>query len=130
MNEEDQDSGIERRKFFRLDFTAPIRYRFAKAVGHGKYQVSPYFKGRGVNFFGGGAALNLGKPLPPETLVLLEMLFPFSEKPVMATAEVIRKDVSHLKGREVSVIMVKFLLMEEAVNAKLVSFLISRGRVV
>lgn len=121
---------MERRKFFRLDYIAPVRYRFAKRLPDGKYQASAYFKGRGINFSGGGAALNLGKPLPPKTLVLLEIIFPFSDRPLMATGEVVRRDTSMFKGRTVNLIMVKFLMLDETMRSKLVSFLISRGKVV
>ena len=122
--------GVDKRKDFRLDYPAPVRYRFAKKTESGKYQVSPYFKGRGVNFSGGGAAINVAKPLPPKTLVLLEMTFPFSDRPVMATAEVVRRQDSVFKGKKVSMIMTRFLIMSEADSCKLVSFIISGGKIV
>ncbi|MGK7345109.1 MAG: PilZ domain-containing protein [Candidatus Nitrospinota bacterium M3_3B_026] len=125
-----KQGGVDKRQFFRLDFPAPVRYRFAKKTAPGEYRVSPYFKGKGVNFSGGGAALNVGKPLPPKTLVQLEMIFPFRERPVMAAAEVVRREAAELKGQAVSLIMVRFLLIDEADQSKLVSFLISRGKVV
>lgn len=125
-----KQGGVDKRQFFRLEFPAPVRYRFAKKTGPAEYRVSPYFKGKGVNFSGGGAALNVGKPLPPKTLVLLEMIFPFSERPLMAAAEVVRRDTAELKGHTVSLIMVRFLLIDEADRSRLVSFLISRGKVV
>jgi len=118
----------QRRQFFRYEHPAPIRYRFAKKVETAKYNVSPYFKGLGVDFSGNGAAFRATKPLPINTLVFLEMLFPFSHDPMMVTAEVVRRDEEEFRGQKISKIMVKYLVVDEEALNKLISFVISRGK--
>ncbi|MBI4667123.1 MAG: PilZ domain-containing protein [Nitrospinae bacterium] len=126
----EKDAGADKRTFFRFDYQAPVRYKFAKRTGEGQYQVSPWFKGVGANFSGGGAALHIGKPLPAKTLLLLEIKFPFSDEPVVATAEVVRREDDTINGKPVSLIMIRYLVIDEAVQDKMVSFIISRGKTV
>jgi hypothetical protein len=129
MNEKPATGGgSEKRAFYRFEYKAPLRYRFAKRVAEGRYQVSGYFKGVGVDFSGGGAAFHVGKPLPPGTLMLLEISFPYQEEPVVATAEVIRRKEIAFKGKTVSLIMVKYLLIGEDQQDKMVAFIISQGK--
>ncbi|MBF0171194.1 MAG: PilZ domain-containing protein [Nitrospinae bacterium] len=120
--------GGDKRFFYRFEYRAPLRYRFAKGLGEGKYQVSPWFKGVGVDFSGNGAAFHVGKPLPEKTLTLLEIKFPYQEAPVLATAEVVRRKEVVVKGKTVYLIMVRYLLIKEDEQDRMVAFIISRGR--
>ena len=114
--------------FFRFEFEIPARYRFAKNVEPGRYRVSPYLKGIGENFSEGGASLKVGKALPVKTLVYLEMSFPFSQTPVLATAEVIRRQTAEHRGKKVSRIMVRYLLIDDTARDRMTAFIISRGK--
>lgn len=118
----------QKRQFFRYEYSAPIRYRFAKKIETAKYQISPYFKGLGIDFSGNGAAFHATKPLPKNTLLLLEILFPFSKDPMIVTAEVVRREEEVFKDKKVSKIMVRYLVLDEEVLNKLISFVISRGK--
>jgi c-di-GMP-binding flagellar brake protein YcgR len=121
-------SASDKRAFFRLDYQAPVRYRFAKKTAPGKYQVSPYFKGVGANFSGGGSAIDIGKPLPPKTLMYLEIKFPYSDEPLLATAEVVRREDSVVGGKQAYRVMLRYLVINEAEQDKMVSFIISGGK--
>jgi len=123
-------NGKQDRQFFRLDIAIPVRYRFAKKVAEGKYKVSPPFKALGDNFSGNGAAIKVGKPLPEKTLIYLELYFPFRKEPVLATAEVVRKQEMVYKDKPVALIMVRYLIMEPAAQDQMTGFIISRGRAV
>jgi c-di-GMP-binding flagellar brake protein YcgR len=125
-----EKSGADARAFYRLEFPAPVRYRFAKKSAPGKYQVSPYFRGVGANFSGGGAAIDIGKPLPPKTLMYLEIKFPYSDEPLLATAEVVKREDSVVNGKQAYRVMIRYLVMDEAAQDKMVSFIISGGKVV
>lgn len=123
------DNGTtEKREAFRFKHSAPVRYRFAKKIAPGKYKISPFFKGLGIDFSGTGAAFRAGKPLPKGTLTLLEIDFPFSDDPVIATAEVVRKVEDGFKGKKVIKVMVNFIIMEENTRNKMMSFIISQGK--
>ncbi|MBI5816285.1 MAG: PilZ domain-containing protein [Nitrospinae bacterium] len=126
--EQKSGGGKDNRLFFRFEYPAPVRYRFAKKTEPGKYMVSPWFKGVGVDFSGGGGALNIGKPLPAKTLVLMEIKFPYSDDPVIATAEVVRRIDVEYKGAKVSQISFKYLLINSNVQDRMISFIISRGK--
>lgn len=125
-----KDSGTDKRAFYRLEYQAPVRYRFAKKTAPGKYQVSPYFKGVGANFSGGGAAIDIGKPLPPKTLMYLEIKFPYSDEPVLATAEVVKREDSVVMGKQAHRVMIRYLVIDEASQDKMVSFIISGGKII
>lgn len=126
--DEVKGNSSDKRIFYRFEYNAPIKYKFAKMVAPGKYAVSPWCKGVGANFSGGGAAFYLGKPLPPKTLLFMEIRFPFGEEPLLATAEVVRRQEAEFKGKKVSMVMIKYLLMDPVAQDKMVSFIISRGR--
>jgi c-di-GMP-binding flagellar brake protein YcgR len=123
-----QSSGEDGRAFYRLDYQAQVRYRFAKKTAPGKYQVSPYFKGVGANFSGNGAAIDIGKPLPPKTLMYLEIKFPYSEEPLLVTAEVVKRVDSVVMGKQAYRVMVRYLVIDEAEQDKMVSFIIAGGK--
>lgn len=123
-----ESSGSDKRDFYRLDYQAQVRYRFAKKTAPGKYQVSPYFKGVGANFSGGGAAIDIGKPLPPKTLMYLEIKFPYSDEPLLATAEVVRREDAVVMGKQAYRVMIRYLVIDEAAQDRMVSFIISGGK--
>ncbi|VAX25336.1 hypothetical protein MNBD_NITROSPINAE02-677 [hydrothermal vent metagenome] len=124
----DSDKKSSAREFFRLGMKMPIKYRFAKKIERGKYQVSKSFNGLGVEFGGGGLSFNAGKHLPIGTLTLLEMTFPFSRTPVMATGEVVHREYAEHKGKKASHLGIRFLLIDDNERDKMVAFLISRGK--
>jgi c-di-GMP-binding flagellar brake protein YcgR len=123
-----QSSGEDSRAFYRLDYQAQVRYRFAKKTAPGKYHASPYFKGVGANFSGNGAAIDIGKPLPPKTLMYLEIKFPYSDEPFLATAEVVKRVDSVVMGKQAYRVMIRYLVMDEAEQDRMVSFIISGGK--
>lgn len=123
-----ESSGSDNRFFYRLDYSAPVRYRFAKKTSQGKYQVSPYFRGVGANFSGGGAAIDIGKPLPPKTLMYLEIKFPYSDEPLLATAEVVKREDAVVMGKQAYRVMIRYLLIDEAAQDRMVQFIISGGK--
>jgi len=126
---ENKPSDADKRTFFRFEYPAPVRYRFAKKAEDGKYLVSPWLKGVGVDFSGGGAAIKVGKPLPPKTLMLVEIRFPYGEEPIMATVEVVRRVEVEYKGATVYQLNLRYLLIDRVIQDKMVSFIISRGKV-
>lgn len=117
-----------KRQCFRLEVHISVRYKIAKRVGQGEYKVSKYFKGMGQDFSDQSAAIKVNKPLPVNTLLYLEMSFPFQDEPVLATAEVVRCEKGKFKGKTVPLIMVRFILINETVHNAMTSFIISRGK--
>lgn len=81
-----------------------------------------------MEFGGGGLSFNAGKHLPLGTLTLLEMTFPFSRTPVIATGEVVHREFIEHKGKKVSHLGIKFLLIDDKERDKMVAFFISRGK--
>ncbi|MBF0291671.1 MAG: PilZ domain-containing protein [Nitrospinae bacterium] len=118
-------SVAERRKAYRRDYSAPVRYRVAQKTAPGKYQVSPYFKGVGANFSASGAAIDIGKRIPPRTLVYMEIKFPYSSEPLLATAEVVRRADSLVMDKQAYRMGIRFLVVNEAEQSRMTSFLIS-----
>ncbi len=112
----------ERREFFRFDLNFSIRYRFAKKLADNKYKTSKLLKGIGINFSACGAAVKITKPLPVDTLVYLEITLPFCDEPLLATSQVIRRDLSSHNDKPVTLIGVKYLVIEEKTKASLASY--------
>lgn len=117
-----------KRQLFRLKLHISVRYKFAKKSEPGKYRVSKFFKGMGQDFSEGGAAIKVSKSLPVKTLVYLEMMFPFKEEPVLATAEVVRAETSKFKGKKVPLIILRYLIIDMKDHSSMTSYLISRGK--
>jgi len=111
-----------------MELRTPVRYRFAKKIKGGGYRVSSTFKGIGGNFSANGAAIMVGKPLPEKTLVYLEIYFTYQQEPVLVTAEVVRKEEVSYKGKMTPMIMVRYLVIDEAVRDRMTGFIISRGK--
>jgi c-di-GMP-binding flagellar brake protein YcgR len=126
---DNQSPYIRKRGAYRLDYQAPTRYRFAKKTAPGKYQTSSYLKGMGANFSLSGAAIDIGKPLPAKTLVYLEIKFPYSDAPFLATAEVVNREDAVVMGKQAYRVGIRFLLVDEAAQDRMASFLISGGKI-
>jgi len=108
-------SSEDRRAHYRFNTTFPVRYAFAKKVGPGKYQVSAKFKGRGTNFSGGGAAITIGKPVPANTLMYVEMLIEFhdGELIVPAAGVVTHRQPVQVNGKNAYTAGFHFLMIDE-----------------
>jgi len=112
----------EKREFFRFVLNFPIRYRFAKKLSDNKYQASKLLKGVGINFSACGAAVKVTKPLPVDTLVYLEINLPSCDESLLTTSQVIRRHPSIHNDKAVTLIGVKYLVIEEKTKSSLASY--------
>ncbi len=111
---------------FRLRLATTVRYRVAKRFGD-KFKLSPWFKGIGVDFSGGGAAFKIGKAIPKGFLMYLEVFFPFDKYPVSSVAEVLRLKDDTLKGKKVFLCITRYLLISPTVQDKMIGYFINEG---
>ena len=121
-----QETGKQVRKDFRVKLAASVRYRVAKKVGE-RYVLSPFFKGIGVDFSGGGAAFKIGNSIPKGYLLYLEIFFPFDKFPVSVVAEVLTIKEDTLKGKKVFLCITRYLLMSPTINDRMVGYFINEG---
>ena len=105
----------------------PVNYKFSKKIAPGKYRAYAQLKGMGNNVSGGGARITISKGLAEKSLIFLKMYFPFDSDPVVATAEVVHSHNNPHKGNEVTVVGVRFLLIDSKHCDKLMEFLVSRS---
>lgn len=124
-----QSPYARKRGAYRLDYLAQVRYRFAQKAALGKYKVSSYLKGMSANVSATGAAIDIGKPLPAKTLIYLEIKFPYSYEPFLATAEVVNRENSVVMGKQAYRVGIRFLVVDEATQDKMASFIISDGKI-
>ena len=114
------------RKDFRVKLAASVRYRVAKKVGE-KYVLSPFFKGIGVDFSGGGAAFKIGNSIPKGYLLYLEIFFPFDKFPVSVVAEVLNIKEDTLKDKKVFLCITRYLLMSPTINDRMIGYFINEA---
>jgi c-di-GMP-binding flagellar brake protein YcgR len=114
------------RKDFRVALSVSVRYRVAKKIGD-VYKLTPFHKGLGVDFSGGGGAFKIGKDIPAGYLMYLEIFFPFDKFPVSVVAEVVRTKEDTLKGQKVYLCITRYLLMSPTINDKMVGYFINEG---
>ena len=118
--------GGAKRQDFRVTLSVSVRYRVAKKIGD-VYKLTPFHKGLGVDFSGGGGAFKIGKDIPAGYLLYLEIFFPFDKFPVSVVAEVIRTKPDTLKGKKVYLCITRYLLMSPTINDKMVGYFINDG---
>ncbi len=127
MTDQPEKTGREGREDFRVDLAISLRYKIAGKNEMGAYTLTPFLRGIGVNFSGGGGAFKIAKDIPAKTLIYLEMYFPFDKYPVSAVAEVIRTKPDTLKGKSVLLCITKYLLISATIQDKMVAFIIGEG---
>lgn len=128
MNTTSVTPADERRRFFRFDFECKVKYRIGKPEGMGKYKVSGKVTGIMTNISGDGLAMLAGKPIPPGTLLFLQMNLPLRKELIPAVAEVLNSVAANYKGKNVHKLMLRFLLLSSADKNRVNSFVISQGR--
>ena len=127
MTEKPKGGGRDSRQDFRVDMAISLRYKVASKIGGGAYQLSPYMRGIGVNFSGGGGAFKIGKDIPAGSFIYLEMYFPFDRFPVSAVAEIIRTKPDTLRGKAVFLCITRYLLISPTIQDKMVAYFIGEG---
>ncbi len=127
MTDQPKKTGREGREDFRVDLAISLRYKIASKNEMGAYTLTPFLRGIGVNFSGGGAAFKIAKSIPGGTFIYIEMFFPFDKYPVSAVAEVVRTKPDTLKGRSVLLCITKYLLISATIQDKMVAFFIGEG---
>lgn len=119
-------SASDLRQDFRVRLAVSIRYRVAKRFGD-VFKLSPFLKGIGVDFSAGGATFKIGKSIPKDYLMYLEIFFPFSKYPVSAVGEVLRTKEDTLKGKKVYLCIVRYLLISPTIQDKMVGYFINEA---
>ncbi len=112
----------ERSEYNRTDYNLPTLYRFSKKIEEGKYNTSSFLKGRCKDFSGGGLALMATKPIPPNTLLYIEINIAQEGASILATGEVVRRQKTSFKGKEVYLLCIRFIILDENNRTKLISF--------
>ncbi len=128
MTPEEKQKPEDLRSAFRVEMTVPVKYRFAKKVAPGEYKLSPYLRGSGFNFSGGGAGVKVGQPLPVGTLIYLRMKFSFLEDVVTATAVVVSRDPGKSAIKSPTQIHVRFLVIRKRHVEKIMAYVMAGGK--
>ncbi len=119
--------GRDARLDFRVLMPLMIRYRAAVRREDGRWQVSPFFNGVGVDFSGGGSAFKVAKEIPGGTLLYLEISVPYDKEPVQTVAEVLRQVPDTLKDKPVFRCIVRYVLIHPEAQDRMVGFFINAG---
>ncbi len=119
--------GAGKRSDFRVEMPLMIRYRVAVRQEDGRYLLSPFSNGVGVDFSGGGCAFKIAKDIPPGYFLYIEITMPHGKEPVQAVAEVVRNLPDELKGRPVFRCITRYVLIHPDVQDWMVAYFIGEA---
>ena len=95
MTHDPKHSGVDnRRVFFRLSKSLPVRYRLVKNSKSPKAEVSPVEMCTNTkDISAGGLAFYIKENIPPQSLVEVTLQLPDQKEPIVCLAEVVRSRI-------------------------------------